>query len=140
MPEFMLPAQFVVLKKMPRTPNGKLDRKALPAPSTDDEAPRSSAAAPRTPTEEIVAGVFRGVLGRTQIGAFDNFFDLGGHSLMAARLMSQLRTASDVDLPFRELFVHPTVAGLAESIDALQWLQKSKAPIYDTANREELVL
>ena len=71
---------------------------------------------------------------------FDNFFDLGGHSLMAARLMSKLRTVSGMDLPLRDLFARPTVAGLAEAIDALQWLQKSKAPTYSADIREEIVL
>jgi amino acid adenylation domain-containing protein len=140
MPEYMVPAYFVTLEKMPRTPNGKLDRKALPAPSEGDGAPRSGAVAPRTPTEEMVATAFRSVLGHNNVGVLDNFFDLGGHSLMAARLMSTLRAASGAELSLRDLFTRPTVAGLAEAIDALQWLQISSAPGCRTAIRDEVVL
>jgi acyl carrier protein len=70
----------------------------------------------------------------------DNFFDLGGHSLMAARLMARLRTESGVDIPLRDLFARPTVAGLAEAIDALQWLHKSRIPATSDGVREEFVL
>src|SRR5439155_2087235 len=128
LPEYMLPAEFVALQALPRTPNGKLDRKALPVPSFEDQFPPGVAVPPQTPTEEMVLGVFRLVLNRNDFGIFDNFFDLGGHSLMAARLMSGLRSASGVDLPLRDLFARPTVAGLAEAIDARQWLQRSGSP------------
>jgi len=140
LPEYMVPAQFVALKALPRTHNGKLDRKALPAPTTADESPRGVAAAPQTATEEMVLDVFRGVLGRTDFGVSDNFFDLGGHSLMAARLMSKLRTTSGIDIPLRDLFARPTAAALAEAIDALQWLQESKPPANTNGLREEIVL
>lgn len=83
---------------------------------------------------------FRGVLERADFGVLDNFFDLGGHSLMAAQLMYGLRAASGVDLPLRNLFESPTVAGLAGAIDALSWLAKPKAPTYGAANREEIEL
>ena len=102
--------------------------------------PRSVAIAPRTPTEEMVATVFRGVLGRADFGVTDNFFDLGGHSLMAARLMSELRAASAADLLLRDLFTRPTIAGLAEAIDAMQWLQTSRWASGRAAIREEIVL
>jgi hypothetical protein len=88
----------------------------------------------------MVLGVFRAVLDRADFGVLDNFFDLGGHSLMAARLMSRLRAASGVDLPLRDLFARPTAGGLAEAIDALQWLQKSKTPADSPGIREEIVL
>jgi hypothetical protein len=140
LPEYMLPAQFVVLDKMPRTPNGKLDRKALPAPTVEDEAPHNVAVAPRTPTEEMVATAFRGVLGHNHFGVLDNFFDLGGHSLMAARLMSTLRAASGAELSLRDLFTRPTVAGLAEAIDGLQWLQVASVPGCRATVREEVML
>ena len=140
MPEYMVPAHFVALESLPRTPNGKLDRKALPAPGAGNGAPRSVAIAPRTPTEKMVATVFRGVLGRADFGVTDNFFDLGGHSLMAARLMSELRAASAADLSLRDLFTRPTIAGLAEAIDAMQWLQTSRWPTGRAAIREEIVL
>jgi phosphopantetheine binding protein len=140
LPDFMIPSQFVELPAFPRTPNGKLDRKALPPPSMEAIAPCHEAIAPRTPAEEMVMRAFRGVLKRADFGVFENFFDLGGHSLMAARLMSGLRTASGLDIPLRQLFAHPTAAGLAEAINALQWLQGANAPANDNSLREEIVL
>jgi amino acid adenylation domain-containing protein len=128
MPEYMVPAHFVLLKALPRTHNGKLDREALPPPSVGSASPRRAAVAPRTPSEEWVLGVFRDVLDRSDFGVFDSFFDLGGHSLMAARLMFRLRAVSGFDLPLRQLFERPTVAGLAEAVDGLSWLEKSKTP------------
>src|SRR5206468_10638219 len=114
--------------------------KARPAGGEADGATGGIAAAPRTPPEQMVLRIFRAVLSRADFGVSDNFFDLGGHSLMAARLMSRLRTASGVDLPLRDLFARATVAGLAEAIDALQWLQKSRKPTSSNGIREEFVL
>lgn len=138
LPEYMVPSHFVTLDALPRTANGKLDVKALPAPA-GDLAARAGAVAPRTVTEETVMTVFRDVLERTDFAVFDSFFDLGGHSLMAARLMSQLRIKSGIDLPLRNLFERPTVAALSEAIDALSWSAAWKAPI-DTGDREEIEL
>jgi len=142
LPEYMVPAHFVVLKALPRTPNGKLDRQALPAPAQTDGSPARVAVAPRTLTEEMVMGVFCGVLNRMDFGVFDSFFDLGGHSLMAARLMVKLRAVAGVDLPLRMLFERPTIARLAEAVDGLSWLEKSKAPSRGSGagGREEIEL
>ena len=140
MPEYMVPAQFVMLPAMPRTQNGKLDRKALPAPGADDGARSRPAVTPRTPTEALVAGVFRAVLNRADIGVFDSFFDLGGNSLMAARLMLQLRTASGHDLPLRVLFERQTVSAVAEAIDGLAWLADSTRPPAAAEDRVEIQL
>jgi len=140
MPEYMVPAHFVMLKALPRTHNGKLDRKAMPAPSLGDGLPSAVAVDPRTPSEEMVASVFRGVLGRTDFGVFDNFFDLGGHSLMAARIMFQLRAASGLDLPLRVLFERPTVSALAEAIDALAWAASSRQQPALAGDRVEIEL
>jgi acyl carrier protein len=138
MPEYMVPADFVRLEALPRTANGKLDRKALPKPSIGGALPRAGAVAPRTATEETVMGVFRGVLERDDFGVFESFFDLGGHSLMAARLVSRLRAASGLDLPLRNLFERPTVAALAEAVDALSWSAGWKAPTGSAGDREEI--
>jgi amino acid adenylation domain-containing protein len=140
LPDYMVPAAFVVMEALPLTPNDKVDRKALQAPGENDVVPRVAAVAPRTATEQMVISVFRDVLERDSFGVFDNFFDLGGHSLMAARLMSKLRADSGVDLPFRNLFERPTVAGLAEAIDALSWSMKSKTSTDGAFNREEMEL
>jgi len=140
MPEYMVPAQFVMLQALPRTHNGKLDRKALPAPSVGEESPRGIAVGPRTPTEEMVLGVFRRVLGRTDFGVFDNFFDFGGNSLMAARILFQLRAASGGDLPLRVLFERQTVSALAEAIEALAWIASSRQQPVVAGNRVEIEL
>jgi len=141
LPEYMVPADFLRVDALPRTANGKLDRKALPAPTLGAAAPRAGAVAPRTGTEEMVMGLFRGVVGRTDFGVFDSFFDLGGHSLMAARLMSQLRAAAGVDLPLRSLFERPTVAALAEAVDALSWSARGRTSgVGGAREREEIAL
>jgi amino acid adenylation domain-containing protein len=140
MPQYMVPAHFVTLKALPRTHNGKLDRKALPAPSAGDGPPRGEAVSPRTPTEEMVVGVFRDVLNRTDFGVYDNFFDLGGNSLLAARIMFQLRAASGRDLPLRVLFERQNVSALAEAIDGLAWIASSRQQSAAPDNRMEIDL
>jgi len=106
----------------------------------DAAAPRGDAVAPRTPTEQLVMSVFRGVLGRADFGVGDSFFDLGGHSLTAARLMAQLRAVCGVDLALRILFEHPSVAALAEAIDALAWSAQGKTQTGGPREREEIEL
>jgi amino acid adenylation domain-containing protein len=140
MPAYMVPVQFVTLDALPLTRNGKVDRDALPVPSVRDLTPRKGATAPRTATEQMVIGAFCDVLDRADFGVFDSFFDLGGHSLMAARLMSKIRAASGIDLPIRNLFERPTAAGLAEAIDALAWAASSRHQPSATSNREEIEL
>ncbi len=119
LPDYMVPPVFVVLDQMPMTAGGKVDRRALPPP--DFSASRESrAAGPRTPIEAEMAEVWRGVLGRDGIGIHDNFFDLGGHSLLATRLMARLHATFGVDLPLRNLFEAPSIAALAERVQAAQ--------------------
>jgi amino acid adenylation domain-containing protein len=116
LPEYTIPAAFVFLEAFPLTPSGKIDRRALPAPQNT----RSSSSAlvlPRTPTEEVIAGIWTQVLGLQQVSVEDNFFDLGGHSLLATQLISRLRTAFDVDLPLPDLFEFPTIATLAPRVE-----------------------
>jgi amino acid adenylation domain-containing protein len=138
LPEYMVPAHFVLLDTLPRTPNGKIDRNSLPAPRVVDSPTRRVADLPRNPTEEMVMGTFRHALNRTDFGVFDSFFDLGGHSLMAARLMLMLRAASGIDLPLRLLFERPTAAALSGAVEELAWLEKSKTPINSVGGREEI--
>ncbi|NBC43821.1 amino acid adenylation domain-containing protein, partial [Corallococcus exiguus] len=119
LPEYMVPSAFVVLAALPLTPNGKVDRKALPAPEGRGLEPRREAfVAPRTPTEERVAGLWARLLQVERVGLHDDFFELGGHSLLAARLVAAVRASFGVEVPLRDVFSAPTVAGLAERLQA----------------------
>jgi len=118
LPDYMVPSAFVVLDALPVTPNGKVDRDALPAPSQHRSELAEALAAPRTPGEEALATIWADVLKLDTVGAHDNFFDLGGHSLLAVQVVSRVRKAFHVELPLRSLFQTPTVAGLAATIEA----------------------
>ncbi len=114
LPEHMLPALCVAIDKLPLTANGKLDRRALPPPEQLAAPAAAGAAAPRTPFEELVAGIWSEVLGLPRVGAEDDFFDLGGHSLLATQVVSRIREALGVELPLSALFARRTVAQLAQ--------------------------
>jgi len=110
LPAYMIPAVFVLLERFPQTPNGKLDRKALPAPVLGED---TAARSPRGPLEEIIAGIWSEVLGRPVQGPEDNFFELGGHSLSATQIVSRLRETFETDLTLSHFFAAPTIAAQA---------------------------
>ncbi len=120
LPDYMVPAVFVPLAELPLTPNGKIDRRALPIPDWSRAAGREARQPPGTPGEEMLAAIWREVLGVAEIDARDDFFALGGHSLLATRMVARLRAAAGVELPLRSLFVHPVLAELAREVDALR--------------------
>ncbi|HME63255.1 MAG TPA: condensation domain-containing protein, partial [Candidatus Binatia bacterium] len=117
LPEYMIPSAFVFVAALPLTANGKIDRKALPAPDQRRPEGQEGHAAPRTHVEEVIAEIWAGVLNLDKVGIQDNFFELGGHSLLATQVISRLCDVFKVDIPLRAFFDSPTVAGLAERIE-----------------------
>jgi amino acid adenylation domain-containing protein len=128
LPEYMIPAAFATLDAFPLTPNGKLDRDALPAPHDQTRA-TAEYLAPRTDVETIVAEIWQRLLNVDRVGIHDNFFLLGGHSLLAIQLASRIRDALGLELPLRVVFEAPTVAGLARTIEAFSAAQTSAAAV-----------
>ncbi|HVS00501.1 MAG TPA: amino acid adenylation domain-containing protein, partial [Thermoanaerobaculia bacterium] len=116
LPEPMVPGRFVSLPALPLTPNGKLDRRALPAPEGGRPGLARSYVPPHTPLERVLAGAWEEALGVDRVGIDDSFFDLGGHSLLATQVISWVRETFEVEVPLRELFERPTVAGLAAAL------------------------
>jgi amino acid adenylation domain-containing protein len=119
LPEYMVPAFVVPLEAIPLTPNRKVDRAALPAPSIVGGAQEDGPQTPVSPTEELVAGVWLDVLGASRVLPDDNFFNLGGHSLMATQVVSRIRRVFGCEIALRTLFEKQTVRELAEHIDGL---------------------
>ncbi|HVR99450.1 MAG TPA: amino acid adenylation domain-containing protein, partial [Thermoanaerobaculia bacterium] len=139
LPEPWIPSAFVLLDSLPLTPNGKVDRRALARRAPDVTRPELESAyvAPRTPVEEVVAAVWGDVLGLERVGAQDNFFTLGGHSLMATRVVSRLREALRLEVPLRDLFEAPTVSGLAGRVErALRAGQGLEVPPVQSVARD----
>ncbi len=120
LPDYMVPAAFVMLDAMPLNPNGKVDRRALPAPDASHFIAANNFVAPRTPTEETLAAIWAQVLGLEQVGIYNNFFELGGHSLLATQVISRVREAFSIDIQLQLLFQTPIIADLAEAIVQIQ--------------------
>src|SRR5262249_50738613 len=115
LPDYMVPGAFVVVESFPLTPSGKVDRRAL-ALSPEPRPAVAAGAPPRTPVEELLAGVWGEVLGSERVGGHASFFALGGHSLLATQVMSRIRGVFGTDLPLRQLFESPTIAELARAV------------------------
>jgi amino acid adenylation domain-containing protein len=120
LPDYMLPSAFVNLATLPLTPNGKLDRRALPEPDAERPELKESFVAAGTPTEEKLVELWAEVLGVSRIGVNDNFFDLGGDSLLATQLMSRVQKTFQVEAALRDFFDAPTIADLAQNIEAAE--------------------
>ncbi len=143
LPDYMVPSAIAFVDALPLGASGKIDRKRLAAIETGLEAEARTYTAPRGPEEEAVVAAFSEVLGVEVVGAHENFFELGGHSLLATRLVSRIRSTLRVELPLRDVFEHPTVAGLAtrvraarQSIEAVE----SAAPIRQVPRDRDLEL
>ena len=139
LPDYMVPATFVSLQEIPLTPNGKVDRRALPEPDWSERMLEALYVAPRNPQEERMAEIWSELLDVETVGVFDNFFELGGHSLLATRLISRIRASFEVELPVRSLFEAPTVAGLLEQTLSLG-LAPQAPPILIAAREGQLPL
>jgi acyl carrier protein len=116
LPDYMRPSAFVFLESLPQTPNGKIDRNALPAPESIRVQTEKKFVAPRTPVEEKLAAIWAEVLRVEKVSIDENFFDLGGHSLLAIQVMARVRESFQVEIPLRSLFEALTVESLAEVI------------------------
>nr|QEO74477.1 condensation domain-containing protein [uncultured bacterium] len=127
LPDYMVPAVFVALPALPLSRNGKVDRRALPAPPQSRPELEAGYVAPRTGVESELAEIWAKTLGVERVGVHDNFFELGGHSLLATQLNARIVKAFDVELPLRSLFEAPTVAGLAAIIEQ----QRRPEPLED---------
>ncbi len=119
LPDYMIPAAFVMLNELPLTISGKIDRGALPEPDQEDDEQSPGFVPPATAVEEMLAGIWSELLGKRQVGIHQSFFELGGHSLLATQILSRVREVFKVELPLYELFQRPTVAQQASSVEAL---------------------
>lgn len=118
LPEYMVPSAFVLMKQLPLTANGKVDRRALPMPAGDRLAMAKPYIAPRTATEKLLSSIWAEVLHIDRVGVEDDFFDLGGNSLLAAQVISRVGKACEVALPLRSFFERPVLTDLAQSVEA----------------------
>lgn len=141
LPDYLIPTAFVRLDSLPLTASGKVDRLALPRPEAVNLAPAENFQAPRTPTEDLLANIWAGVLNCETVGINDDFFALGGHSLLLARIAARIYNVFAVELPLRALFEASTVAAMAEKIEAFRRAGESmEDPIVVIARNASLPL
>ena len=138
LPEYMVPNFVSELDAMPRTPNGKIDRRSLPAVAPAQASPATSA--PLTPTEQAIALVWQEMLQRPHIGGEDDFLALGGNSLLAARLVTRLSAAFQITLTLRALLEHRTVRRMAQLVESIQWAAASRKPAGASDEQVEITL
>jgi len=121
LPDHLVPSAFLLVDRLPRTTAGKLDRRALPDPTTPRPGLEQPYAPPATETQQALAELWAGVLEVDRVGIHDDFFELGGHSLLGTQLISRVRERFQIELPLRALFEEPNVAGLAARVEAIRW-------------------
>ncbi|MFL5653259.1 MAG: amino acid adenylation domain-containing protein, partial [Ktedonobacteraceae bacterium] len=136
LPDYMQPSSYVVLEKLPLTSNGKLDRRALPAPGASETERAENEVAPRGPIEEMIAEAWCKALGREHVGVYDNFFDVGGHSLLMARVHSELLATLNKDISMIDLFTYPSISSLARYINQEQSQEITFQQSYDRAKMQ----
>ncbi len=139
LPEHMIPTGFVVLDQMPLSPNGKIDRRSLPAPQRDAYLP-AHFEPPVGDTEQLLASIWQELLRVERVGRRDNFFGLGGHSLLAMQLIARLRSRMSIDAPMKLLFDHPTLSACAAGLDALLQQRLNDLVAAGEAGIDELAL
>jgi len=128
LPEYMIPSQFVFLEALPLTPSGKVDRKSLPEPEVGQRQVEGTYVSPRTEIEKQLAEIWSQLLRIEQIGIHDNFFQVGGHSLLAIQIVSRIRAIYNVEVSLRVLFESPTIIALAAHIEQLR--QESEDQVF----------
>jgi amino acid adenylation domain-containing protein len=136
LPDYMVPSAFVTLEALPLTPNGKVDRQALPAPGDGRPALESTYARPQTQLERTIAAVWREALGVGKIGTQDNFFDLGGHSILMAKIQTKLQEICGKEIPIIEMFRRPTISALAQYFTQEPDARRALQPSYDRAEKQ----
>jgi acyl carrier protein len=127
LPEYMVPSSFIALAEIPLTPNGKVDRKRLPQPKAASRDSSPSTVNPRNYIEERLANIWSEILGVDRVSVRDNFFDLGGHSLLLIRVHAKVRQELDADVAVVDLFRYPTIESMSS------WLERRRAQITATA-------
>ncbi|HEX2224420.1 MAG TPA: MupA/Atu3671 family FMN-dependent luciferase-like monooxygenase, partial [Thermoanaerobaculia bacterium] len=138
LPESMIPAVFVTLPELPRTPNGKVDRRALPAPAADRPELETEYVAPQSRTEELIAAVWQQALGRERIGIHDNFFEVGGTSLLLVEVQTRLKQALGRDITVVQMFRNPSIHALARFLDTEQPAVTAAATVEAAEDRARL--
>ncbi|MEG5139576.1 MULTISPECIES: non-ribosomal peptide synthetase [unclassified Microcoleus] len=137
LPDYMVPAIFMTVEAMPKTPSGKIDRRALPAPDSQRQELSQGYAAPQSELEKVLAGIWSKLLKFDRVGIHDNFFEIGGNSLMTLQIALQVRALLQKDLPVVKLFQHPTIAQLANYLNQGESTKQSSNKFQDRADRQK---
>ncbi|MEG4996622.1 non-ribosomal peptide synthetase [Microcoleus sp. B4-D4] len=137
LPDYMVPAVFVTVEAMPKTPSGKIDRRALPPPDSQRQELSQGYAAPQGELEKVLAGIWSKLLKLDRVGIHDNFFEIGGNSLMTLQIAVQVRALLEKDLPVVKLFQHPTIAQLANYLNQGESTNQSSNKFQDRADRQK---